>query len=180
MLVVLTTLQRKNVQDTTQKMELCGRTSTKLQPTEKKPITKPVNRNMQGFPLAKSEYLRQNDCDEMHIILEQITPYLHESLRSGRWTVRSDYLWRLYPVYRPSHIIFINRSHTGGGHALRQGFLSMEPLIVEERVWGLERIMYAVNGLAASRYIDIVKLLLILSGNLPPPNLKCYILWPKC
>ena len=114
-----------------------------------------------------------NDCDEeVHIIVDQITPYSTSryAREDGQWEAIISMTTLPSISAKPYH--FTNRNHTGGGHALRRAFMSTDPHILEKRVWGLKRIMNVVNGLDASGYIDIVKLLLIQSGNLTVANSK--------
>jgi hypothetical protein len=121
------------------------------------------------LPLNQSpRYLRQNDCDEeLNIILDQVTPYYDESFSTGKWNVGADYLYDDFTQYVGQAIASFSRAdNPGGGLALRQAFIKLEPLIRDQKLWGLERVFYAVSGLAASRHFDIVKSLLNHSRNL--------------
>ena len=103
----------------------------------------------------------------MHTILDQITPYFHESFRSGRWTIGNDYLYDNFTLYIGQAMSrFSNGNHFEGGQVLRQAFILAEPLIFDQKAWGLERIMYAVTGLVASGCLEISRVLLTHLGNL--------------
>jgi hypothetical protein len=127
-------------------------------------ILKPMQR-----PSTQSlRYLRQNDCDEeMHIILDCITPYYNHCFRGGKWKLGADYLYDEFTQYIGLAIVsFSQAGPRGFGFALQQAFISLEPLILNESLWGLERIFYAVSGLTASGFMDVVQSLLTHSCNL--------------